>query len=869
MSHTDALTSARTFARNLNILLKYIRLYGGQHQRTLEQVELTWRELSAAADKESGLLLGVAEETLLIDGVAVDGLGERSFAAMLKMAGISSMHFSPAMERHEFEQLVYAFASGKPNEAARQLRQAAPRTVKVNEVKFVAQDAAQARATELVAQALGDAAGEMKEWLSDPEKLVQLIAAAEGSRQQNSGQTTAPAARQPAGDRIDEPEMQKVLRILARFGALESADSAGSFAAEQLVTEDPDACTLLRRAVHSLPATANEPRGGSLADLAEKLAIRFARQQFERGEVKVDAVHQLMERMAKEIESLRKLLNAHEDKMHRAGMVVESHADVLDRQFWASMPEAGKKSVLLSSDAWCIPPRNVRNYVAELLGRGDRELAGRVLRNYVRQLANADEEARKKTGAGVSELADLLASAGDDLLTAALQAVGLRLQCESVLEHQTLLSAAYVRLTQEASQRSDFVALRQSLNILERLHEWRPRTAMDVRPRITVENRLGEFIAEAVRGHEDFSPALLQLLRQVPMPASEHISVRFSNSERRAECDRFVALAGAIGPSIGECVTEMLRAGNPQEFSRNVGIASRLRPQTVAQELRRRMASFSRTQQDAVVRQLGAAGAPQVGELLAGVLEILDPLVVPEALDEIGLGTGQVPPASLLEMAAGEGPASGHEYIRVKAMEALGRLRESSATELLSRACAGGGLFQLGRTRELRVVAAQALALIDPERIPFLLRDGFSAAELGVGALPPMASEWSRSRRYPRINPNKSLSVLALTDKGRYNIEVSNINLGGGLLAQDRRLPRRGDAVLEWQSGLSRVRSQVVLREVSPQNVAFEVVNMTLEGRGRLRKLLVDYSPKSGSNAAMALPLATGRVRSAERTSAM
>lgn len=874
MTQNDGLVAARAFARNLNILLKYIRLYGTQHQRTLEQLALTWGELTAAANKESGLLLGVAEDVLLIDGIAADGLGERSFAAILKGAGISSMHFAPGMDRTDFDKIVFAFAAGKPNEVGKRLREVAVSSIKVNELKFVAQDESQSRATELVARALGDSAGEMKEWLSDPEKLVQLIAAAEGKRSQNSGDGTGAPGQQAGGQQqasgpyIDEPEMQKVLRILARFGALDSGNPSARLAAEQLVAENLDACTLLRRAIHSLPALVNEPTGGSVASLAEKLAIRFARQQFERGEIKVDAVHNLMERMAREIDSLKKVLDSHENKMHKAGMTVESHADILDRQFWAAMPEAGKKSVLLSPDAWCIPPRNIRSYVVELTGRGDHDLAVRILRNYVRQLANPDEEARKKTASGTSELADLFGAAGGDLLTGALQTTGLRLQVEPTLEHQTLLAAAYVRLTQEASQRSDFVALKQSLNILERLQEWRPRTATEVRPRITVENRIGEFIAEAVRQRE-FSPALLSLLRQIPIPTAEHISMRATNCDRRAEIDRYVELAEAVGPSIAECMVGMLRAGNPQEFSRNIGIASRLRPQIVEQELHRRIITFTRPQQDAVVRQLGAAGAPERGGLLAGVLDALDPLVVPEALDEIGLTSGKISPAPLLEMAAGEGLAAGKEYIRVKAMEALGRLREPSAAELLGRFCEGRGLFQLTRARELRVVAAQALALIDPDRIPWLLKNGFSVPELRVGALPWMETEWSRARRYPRINPEKSIMLLALTEKGKYRVGITNINLGGGLLEADRRLPRRGDAVLEWQSGLVRARSHVVLREVAAGNMAFEVVNINLESRGKLRKLLVDYSPDLGSSASMAFPFLTGNVRTADRTSAL
>ena len=898
VSQTDSVAAARAFARNLNILLKYIRLYGAQHQRTIDQLELAWKELATACAKESGLLLGVAEDKLLLDGVAVEGLAERSFATILKASGISSIHFAENMSHADFERCVGAFASGKPQELGKQLRESSVGTVKVNEIKFVAQDESKARATELVAQAMGNNAGQMKEWLSDPEKLVQLIAAAEGNQKvgtldrlldadglgAGSGLGIGPGGSgtgdgmgsgsgsggASGGLRINELGMQKVLRILAKFGSMEGSGTPAPAVAQQIIQETPDALTLLRTALASLPAVMNEPDGKTIASLAEKLAIRFARQQFERGEVKVDAVHDLMERMGKEIDSLRKILNAHEDKMNKAGMVVESYADVLDQQFWASMPEAGKKSVLLSKDAWCIPPRNVRSYVMEVLARGDQELAARLLRNYARQLANEDPEGRKKAAAGVSELADLFGKVSSDLLTGTLQAVGLRLQCETAIEHQTLLAATYVRLTQEASQTHDYEALRQSVNILERLHEWRPRTATEVKPRITIENKIGEFVADGVRG-EQIPPGLVELLRKLPVPTAEQIALHFSRATRRSQCDRYVLLVESLGPAVVDCLASMLRSGPPIEVARCVGVLSRTRPKVVEEDLRARLKTFSRVQQDMVVTQLSAAGAPERAAILLDVLNVLDPLVAPGALDEIGLAGGTVSPSLLLEMAAGNGMGAGreHEYLRVKAIEALGRLREPSAAPLLEDLIPARGLAKLTRPRELRLVAAQALVLIEPDRLATIMEQtGFSLEELQVGALPPAPSEWVRQRRYPRMQPAKDLSVLAITPKGRYSVAVSRISLGGGLLVNDRRLPRSGDAVLEWQSGFSRLRGHVMLRELPTHELAFELVNIDLEGRGRLRKIIVDHCPELASNSAISAPLLTGSSSSAQRTSA-
>ena len=66
--------------------MKYVRLYGFQHKRTEGQFEVTWNELQHGLPKEgdAGFLLGVSENRLLLDGVALEtGQAERSFAQLL------------------------------------------------------------------------------------------------------------------------------------------------------------------------------------------------------------------------------------------------------------------------------------------------------------------------------------------------------------------------------------------------------------------------------------------------------------------------------------------------------------------------------------------------------------------------------------------------------------------------------------------------------------------------------------------------------------------------------------------------------------------------------------------------------------------
>ena len=176
--------------------------------------------------------------------------------------------------------------------------------------------------------------------------------------------------------------------------------------------------------VTQLPARAQDTLQGALAELAERgknkkldqtvlvqlaehLSIRFALEKFERGDVKVSAVRQMLDRLNQEIEGLRNILGQHEEKMTDAGIAVESHREILDRRFWANVPDRAKREVLLSEEAWCIPPKNVQSYVAGLIEQGDIALATSILQNYARCANSEEPDGRKRATTGLSELAAL------------------------------------------------------------------------------------------------------------------------------------------------------------------------------------------------------------------------------------------------------------------------------------------------------------------------------------------------------------------------------------------------------------------------------------------------------------------------------
>src|SRR6266851_3760988 len=276
--------------------------------------------------------------------------------------------------------------------------------------------------------------------------------------------------------------------------------SAGAF--QQQVTQLPGrAQDTLKQALAALAAQAPEakPDESVLVQLAEHLAIRFALERFERGEVKVNAVRQMLDRMNQEIENLRKILGAHEDKMSEAGLLVQSHREILDRQFWAAVPESGKRAVLLSKEAWCIPPRNVQSYVSGLIEHGNIAEAISILQNYAACADSEEADARKKTAVGLSEMAELYAKADPKLLSEALRHLGLRISVEQDSELQGLVSAAFVRLSQEAATSRYFPAMEQALDLVAGVESQRPGIARSLRSKMGIEERVPEFVEEALR----------------------------------------------------------------------------------------------------------------------------------------------------------------------------------------------------------------------------------------------------------------------------------------------------------------------------------------------------------------------------------
>jgi hypothetical protein len=644
---------------------------------------------------------------------------------------------------------------------------------------------------------------------------------------------------------LQEAEVVQAIRLLTRFGQVQGDPSARpEDLQKELVESDPNMRLNLQQLLGSLAAKATTEQEDTplLMKAAEHMAIRFALERYSKGEVKVNAVHQMMEHMSRQMDSLRQILKLQEEKMNKAGILVESHADILDRMFWAEVPESGKKTVLLSHEAPCVPPRNLRQFVEVLLDRADKQTSAEILNNYSGCLSTKEIEARRKVAIGLSQLADLYARLGGEAMGAAIRKVAEQLCLEKDPELQSLLSAAFVRLSQEASAAKNYQAVNAVCAGMEMLLQQRPVMVNDLRPRVGVENRIPEFIEEALRC--DPVPAeLLVVLRRTCQTGAEHLADRFFRCMRRDECDRMVELVKEMGSPALTQLREILRTGQPRQASAVVGLLSRLDVGTLLELLPTRLPEWNRFYHDIVVRQIAYGAAVDRGRTLLEIAEILDSVVLPEAIDEIGMSGDLTAAPPLSAMAKPGEAASRSPFVQLKAIESLGRLKDPEAVSLLREIVETKKRFGWVHHRELRIAAAQSLSKTDPRYSAQILSDsGIEAAELAIAPLDTApACPWVRQRRYERMVLSRTIGATIGSSWGKSKILIRELSLGGGMGTKEDNLRIGSEADLEISLGMrSKIRAHVLLRRARVNEVGFEIVNTDLESRYRLRRLLVD-----------------------------
>jgi hypothetical protein len=596
----------------------------------------------------------------------------------------------------------------------------------------------------------------------------------------------------------------------------------------------------LQQALAGLAAQApnEKPDKPMLLKLAEHVAIRFALDSYERGELRVNAVKQLLDRMNSEIEGLRKILASQEDMMANAGLQVQSYTELLDQEFWAQVPDENKKEVLTSDESWCVPPRNVRGYLEEMLRRGELKTVNEILMKYAACIGLENPEARRTTAIGLSDLAELYGSGDGSALMDAIRRLGNQLAVEREPELQTLISAAFVRLSQEAASKRCYPAMQQALASLESVEAQRPGSTQSLRPRIGAEERMPEFVEEALRSGQ-IADGMLDILALMPKATLQYVTHRFGHCGFRDDCELLSEVVRGLGDDATQRLIETLQTAPASEAAEAVGLLTLLAPAAVTKILPVRLSQWPRSSHDRTVRQLSSAPPERRAELLVALYDSLDVMIRPLAIDEMGMSGRPECIPKLLELAENE---AGQGFVRVKAIEALGRLRATAITTLLQHIMDARQLWRWQYPEELRIVSAQALMRIDANiALAKLAPCGLDRKDLVLEPSDPDPNvSVIRQRRYARLKLSRNLIATTLNLRENFRISIPELNLGGGIGSGERHLAPGSLLTLKIASGVRHIKAQAIVRGARPQAMAFEFVEMDLEERGRLRRLLME-----------------------------
>lgn len=844
----EAVTSpgVRDFLRCLNITLKSARMYGMEHTQTLTQTEQTWKRLqeSLAGRNGEALQLAVSEKRLLVDGVtAKNGPTEQSFAQLLDAADIASLTFCAGVKREAVVAILRAFSeTGKTLEGLgarlkERLGDESRTGLRINEVRFVPAGSEEAAAdsplaARLLAESLrGEETDEIHAALRDPVKLLEMLAPAEAASLGARGDGNEWAA-------ATEEEVTAAVRALARLSQ-DGGPTEGhglQRARMELEALPSGSQEALRRTVAKFleVSPARHPAKSLVLAIAERMAVATAQEQYGRGEASVDAVGAMLGRLNREIETLRKTGGVYEKRLKAAGYAGDEPEESLEDAFWNEASDDSKRQLLLSPGAWRIPARQVRKFLDRLVEQNDGDAMQDAILCYAACLGEPDPAARRKTLQGLKLLAEYLPRLTGDALQELIRdlAHALANEADEGLREET--AATFVALSLEAAGRRRYAAVYEVLEGIEEAAKANPGLAEGLRSRIGIENRIPDFLEEAMRLPE-IPPNLVEVLRKLPAASIQHIAGRMSRSVRRRERDRLVSLGKELGEAGVEALEKFLQANTPAASMIIVGLLSHLRPEALPALLRGRLREWSGHYHDTVVRQLASAGAPLRGRLLTQLLDVFDAAAVPLAIDEIGM-SDDAPMAVILTAIAGrEIPRLAHPYWQVKAIEALGRLKAESAAPLLERIAR-----ERGNARETVIVALEALEGIKPgEAKETAGAPGLHGRETAkLMAERTSDSPGVRQRLYKRFKLPRAASARLISPDGEFSVMVHQLGLGGGTLTSASALPAGVTGRLKLQSGGAAISAKVVLRGPRQDQLAFEIVDMDLEERYKLRILL-------------------------------
>ena len=819
--------------RVFQLLLRTSRLYNPSHPSVLDSLDQAYDALRNVATELQGLEVRIERGGLVVpklgDGHLLDARGElHALAADLQRAGIHTVFFSAKFHVGELDTLTHLIHSTllHSEESAKRLQLGGwSGRLRERRVEGIQINTLTERKVDSVLAS-----------------LIAALVAYGGNAPQESDDTP-----------IRAPQIGEVMDTLRLIGRLTppmevarglSPEEAARAIHSSMESASRDTVRMLLSAMNHYGPQEGEAPQVYLRRLSQCLVLELMGTEFAAGTLAPTAVRPMLCRLADEIVAAGEYRGPHASQ-HFSSLASawanDGQREQLIERFWLELAPREKALVLRGQEIWCVPIPVIRQTLAQLVEAGaeaPRREARTILLNYARRLEHSDSAVRRIVAAGLRELTHLLESLWPNQLPEDLNKLTLTaLVKESAPETSALLAAFLETLGRIAVTRGDFAGFENILIGLERLPRDAEHEHMTALGHHLMANDRWTLLVDAALANRPLDPALPRLLQRDPDRLLDRLTLLLTDPRGPEMLAPMARLLRTIGVPVLTVLETRLFEARRQRVSAAIRMLAVADPDRLLRGLTRAMASWEWNLQDLAVSELSrpsnSPSAQSTAFVFSAILQDAHPLVVPMMIDQIGIGLETTAVPLLMEIAAGEHETLRDQFVRIKAIEALGRLRATEAMELLHQLAGKREGLTYVEPGGLRAAAQDALALMEEGPQSARARAAFEpvAPPLGNFIIP---------RRYARI-PLESPLRAQIGGPQMSMARVKTISLGGAFVESPNRL-NPGDSIqLEIRSGLRKIHSTAVVRNVGPNGNGVEFVHMKDEDRERLRKLVQKY----------------------------
>jgi hypothetical protein len=629
----------------------------------------------------------------------------------------------------------------------------------------------------------------------------------------------------------------QLLDVLARTlpGGIASSPDAARNAARAmesaLEAADRSAVLLLAREMNRCPPQGGETLETYFARLAEQVALSDASEQFRAGKLRPADLRRLATGIGRQVAQLD---NPHPLVLAPlARWAADSGAAEFEAQFWAGLSPEEISRLLRSPMAWSVPPSLLRDVLVRANTTAGLREARAALLTFSKGLEAREGEVRQATIAGLADLEETLVHYWPEQLP---EEFGQRILTALVAERNPAIAALLVGVVERMADTALHKGRYAEFESVLKAFEGAPRGIehLGLLERRLCEGERWELLMAGALAHRPLDPALVRILARKPEPLVDGLTTILA-SGGEGEASQLTVLPAMVRllKAVGEPTIDIL---SRRVFEKRLGRATAavkllasVRPQRLVEQLPEALPGWDWSVQDLAISELARQRVNGLPETLLAVLPRAHLYVVPMILDLLGLEGDPMAVPALLEIAGGENERLGDVFIRIKAIEGLGRLRAPEAAPLLRTILRTRNGLLHAEPAGLRTAAEEALEAIEGRMPRSRLQEQLEAAAQSAGA--------ARPRRYPRFPLDSPLSAR-IEGKHPMSVLVRTISLGGACFASSRPV-QVGDAFpMEIKSGLRTISAMAVVRNVMANGTGVEFVHMGQEDREKLRRLL-------------------------------